>query len=169
VHWACSGVAYHAVFFTRINPAAWLFAFLFLAQALAFSWFGIARRRLRFDWGGTTRHVLAGVFILCSLSYPALVLLSGHHLPRAPAFAVPCPTTLFTEGLLFAAVSPVPRWLFVVPVLWSLIGGSAALSLGMTPDLMLFVGGAGLLAYAVAPRLFDLPRPRGDDSGRRSS
>ena len=33
-HWAWSALAYHVAFFTRINPAAWLFAVLFLAQAV---------------------------------------------------------------------------------------------------------------------------------------
>ena len=37
VHWAWSAVAYHVAFFTRINPAAWLFAALFLAQAVLFT------------------------------------------------------------------------------------------------------------------------------------
>ena len=36
VHWAWSALAYHAAFFTRINPAAWLFAALFLGQAVLF-------------------------------------------------------------------------------------------------------------------------------------
>ena len=31
-HWAWSALAYHVAFFTRINPAAWLFAALFLGQ-----------------------------------------------------------------------------------------------------------------------------------------
>ena len=44
VHWAWSGLVYHAVFFTSINPAAWLFAGAFLLEALAFVWFGVVRR-----------------------------------------------------------------------------------------------------------------------------
>jgi hypothetical protein len=32
-HWAWSALAYHVAFFTRINPAAWLFAVLFIGQA----------------------------------------------------------------------------------------------------------------------------------------
>ena len=42
-HWAWSALAYHAAFFTRINPAAWLFAALFLVQATAFFWSGVVR------------------------------------------------------------------------------------------------------------------------------
>jgi len=35
-HWAWSAIAYHAAFFTRINPAGWLFAGLFVTQAWLF-------------------------------------------------------------------------------------------------------------------------------------
>lgn len=152
MQWAWSGVAYHALFFSRINPAAWLFAVLFVAQAVAFVWYGVLRHRLTFDWSGTLPRVLAGAFLVYSLLYPVVVLLSGRTLPRAPAFAVPCPTALYTAGVLLAAAPPVPRWLFVVPVAWSFIGGSAALLLGMTPDLMLFVAGACMALYGLANR-----------------
>ena len=46
-----------------------------------------------------------------------------------------------------------PRWLFVVPIAWSIVGGSAAVLLGMTPDLMLFVAGVFLVVYGVMPGL----------------
>jgi hypothetical protein len=50
IHWAWSGLVYHALFFTRINPAAWLFAALFVLQAVAFMWLGIVRRSLIFHF-----------------------------------------------------------------------------------------------------------------------
>jgi hypothetical protein len=50
-------VAYHAVFFTRINPAAWFFAALFVGEALAFLWFGVLKRRLAFDVAWTPRRM----------------------------------------------------------------------------------------------------------------
>jgi uncharacterized protein DUF6064 len=40
VQWAWASLAYHALFFATINPAAWLFAALFLVQSLLFTWFG---------------------------------------------------------------------------------------------------------------------------------
>ncbi|HSK09266.1 MAG TPA: DUF6064 family protein, partial [Vicinamibacterales bacterium] len=43
LHWAWSAVAYHAAFFRQINPAASLFAALFLVQAGLFAWFGVVR------------------------------------------------------------------------------------------------------------------------------
>ena len=37
-----------AVFFTRVNPAAWLFAAIFLLQAALFFWSGVIRGHLSF-------------------------------------------------------------------------------------------------------------------------
>jgi hypothetical protein len=150
LHWLWSGIAYHAVFFTRINSAAWLFASLFVVGAAAFVWFGLVRRRLAFDFGRTTRHVLAGSFVVYSLAYPGFVLLTGLEWPRMPAFGVPCPTTLFTAGMLLSATPPVPWWVFVAPILWALIGGSAALTLGITPDFGLFAAAFVMTGYAIA-------------------
>jgi hypothetical protein len=155
VHWAWSGVAYHALYFTSINPAAWLFAVLFVAQAIGFMWVGRGRATLSFDWRASPRYVLSAVFLVYALIYPALGPLTGHPFPRAPIFAVPCPTVLFTAGVLLAAAPPVSRWLFAVPIAWSLVGGSAALTLGITPDFMLFAAAAVLLAYAAVPQAFD--------------
>jgi hypothetical protein len=149
VHWAWSGIAYHAMFFTRINPAAWLFAALFVAQAAGFLWYGVAQSRLAYTWRRTPRHVLGAGLVAYSLAYPGLILLSGHEFPRAPAFAVPCPTTIFTAGLLLLTAEPVPLALLAVPIAWSLVGGSAAFLFGMTPDLMLFLAGASLAVYGV--------------------
>jgi len=67
--------------------------------------------------------------------------------PRAPLFAVPCPTTLFTAALLLTAVRPAPVLVFVVPVMWATLAGTAAIALGVTPDLMLFVAAICLIVY----------------------
>jgi hypothetical protein len=153
-HWAWSGIAYHALFFSRINPAARLFAGVFVLEALVLVWFGLARRRLMFDTGRTVRHVLGFAFIAYSFAYPGLALLTGLAFPRTPTYGVPCPTTLLTAGMLLLAVPPVSRWLFIVPILWACIGGSAALTMAITPDVMLFVAGLALLGYAFMPSLF---------------
>jgi Family of unknown function (DUF6064) len=43
-HWTWSALAYHLAFFTRINPAAWVFAAMFLLQAGVFVWFGVVAK-----------------------------------------------------------------------------------------------------------------------------
>ena len=159
VHWAWSGLVYHALFFTDINPAAWLFAGAFLLEACAFVWFGMVRRTLVFEWGRTARHAVAGVLFAYSLAYPFLVLASGHDVPRAPLFAVPCPTTLFTAALLLTAVRPAPVLVFVIPVMWATLAGTAAIALGVTPDLMLFVAAVCLVVYVALPFIVRVRTP----------
>jgi hypothetical protein len=66
-----------------------------------------------------------------------------------PTFGVPCPTTILTIGFLLAADSPVPRLVTVVPILWALVGGSAALLFDVRADLMLWVAGLALIGDVV--------------------
>jgi hypothetical protein len=157
VHWAWAGIAYHGRAFATINPAARLFAVFFVIQAFAFVWTGVIRGSLAFAWGSAWRHWLAALLLLTAIVYPGAAWLTVAAWPRIPTFGVPCPTALFTAGRLLSARLPFPRWLFVIPVLWSLIGGSAALMLGVEIDLSLFVAAAGLLVFAVTPRLLDRP------------
>jgi hypothetical protein len=152
VQWAWAGLAYHAAFFSSINRAAWLFGGLFLIQSALFAWYGVARRRLQVSPGGSLRHVAAWALIIYSLAYPGLVLAEGHELPAAPTYGVPCPTTLMTIGVLFAADPPWPRSIAVIPVLWALIAGSAAVTLGVRADLMLWAAAVGLIGYLFASR-----------------
>jgi hypothetical protein len=155
VHWGWIGIVYHGVFFTQINPAAWGFAALFILEAAAFLWFSVVRNRLTYVWKASFKHALGGAFLAYSLLYPALTLLTGHQLPGGPAFAVPCPAVLLTTGLLLLTAPTAPRWLFVAPIVWSIIGGSAALLFGMTHDLALIAAGAVLAVYAITPEKAD--------------
>jgi hypothetical protein len=146
VHWLWSGIAYHLVHFRTVNPAATIFGALFVAQAGLLLWRGLARTGFALSW--TTGWARAGMALVAvSLAYPALGLMFGLTYPRLPLFAVPCPTTLLTIGVLLAAPRREARWLAGIPLLWAGIGTSAAITLGMTADLTLAVAGVLLLAY----------------------
>lgn len=144
VLWLWGGAVYHAALFTRINPAAWLFAVAFVIEAGLLTFYGIARASLPFGSASTGRKALGFTLALYALAYPAVVMWTGHAYPRAPTFGVPCPTTIFTAGLLLTCART-PVVLTIVPILWSLVGGSAALLLGVTADVVLLAC-AGLLA-----------------------
>jgi hypothetical protein len=80
--------------------------------------------------------------------YPIIGGLLGHGYPRSPSFGVaPCPTTIFTFGLLLWTSVRVPIYVLAIPLLWSLIGFSAALWLGIREDIGLPI--AGVLSTAL--------------------
>jgi hypothetical protein len=165
--WGWGGIAYHALHFTRINPAAWAFAGLFVVQALLFAAVAIRPGRLEFTWAWDRRHAPAFVLLAYGLAYPFLSMLLVERYPRVPTFGVPCPTLLVTAGFLLTA-SPVPRRLFPVPILWSLVGGAGAVLLGVPTDFMLYVAGALLVARALrlpawGTKLADAKRTGGSD------
>jgi len=151
VHWAWSAVAYHAAFFTRINSAAWLFATLFLVQAALFFWSGVVRGRLSFVARRNQWTPFAWALVAYSLAYPAINAVQHLTLSRIPTFGVPCPTTIFTAGLLMLGA---PRsWLLsIVPVIWSLIAGSAAFLLGVHADYALPLAGIALAIFSTTSR-----------------
>jgi hypothetical protein len=148
VHWAWSAVAYHLLFFTRINPAAWLFAAIFLLEAAVFLWAGVIRGRLSFVSSRTAWTPIGWVLVAYALLYPGINAVQHGSLMRIPTFGLPCPTMIFTAGLLLLS-SPRSRTLAIVPIIWSAIGGSAAVLLGVSTDYALPVAGAALTVFAL--------------------
>ena len=157
-YWLVMAIGYHGSFFSAINPAAHVFAALFLLVALIFLVEGTVRNRLHFTQTAGARGVLAAATILYALLvYPALGLLLTHPYPETPMFGVaPCPTTIFTLGILMVLDYPRRLWLAAVPLLWSLIGGSAAFLLDMPQDWGL---PAAALAWVAASVIRSEPHP----------
>lgn len=142
--WLWNGVMYHGVFFSPINKAAFGFGVIFVIQGLLIAWTGVVRKKLSFQYPEnkliTTMSVAAIAYSM--VVYPALGMLLGHAYPRAPMFGIaPCPTTIFTFGLLLLAAPRMPRYLVALPLLWSVIGFGAAMNFGITEDIGLLVTG----------------------------
>lgn len=146
VFWLWQGLVYHLIFFTTINPMAHAFAALSSFGGLTFFWFGVFKRKLRFEvsrdaWG------LSGLALVVFglLVYPAWSVLAGHRYPAFPTFGLPCPTTIFTLGMLAFLAPPYPRLPLVAPVVWCLVGAFAAFLLGVPQDVaLLLAAGLGL-------------------------
>ena len=133
--WAWMGIVYHWLFFQPINPAAGLFGAAFLVGAALFAWEGVVRERLEFDWRADIRSAAALVLVAYALVvYPLAPLMLGRDVLEMASFGLPCPTTIFTLGMLGLARSPFPRSVFVVPLAWALVGSSAAWLLGVYED-----------------------------------
>jgi hypothetical protein len=137
--WLWNGVGYHWLFFAGVNPAAKVFAVLFAVQSALLAAAALARPGVSIQLGRDFRSAAGFAFIAYALLiYPALGLWAGRGLMFGPMFGVaPCPTTIFTIGLLLLMRGRAVAWLSVIPFLWSLIGLAAALQLGMFEDLAL--------------------------------
>lgn len=146
--WAWMGMVYHFAFFRHINPAASLFGLVSVVQAAIFVWLGTRERRVavrvRHDGVGATGALL---ILYAFVLYPVVGLFAGHRYPAAPTFGVPCPTTIFTLGLLLWAEPPLPRRVVIIPALWSAIATVAAVRLGVPQDFGLTI--AAMIAVPI--------------------
>jgi len=146
--WIWMGVVYHIGFFRAINPAAVLFGALFVAEGLLLAWYGVLHHGLEFRPTGARGAAGTALLAYAFFIYPLLNGLAGHRYPATPTFGLPCPTTIFTFGLLLWAEHR--RWsVLVVPLVWSVVGGSAALLLRVPADVGLLAAGvvAGALSF----------------------
>jgi hypothetical protein len=140
--WVWIGLVYHFAFFISINPAAYVFALLNVLQGVVFLVFGVFRPRLSFGFRLDIYAIVGAAFVLYAMIiYPVLGYFLGHVYPKAPTFGLPCPTTIFTFGLLLWTDMKLPRTVLVIPFLWSIIGFTAALTLGIREDIGLLVAG----------------------------
>jgi hypothetical protein len=140
--WLWAGIVYHLRFFTEISPPAYVFGALFIFQGWFFLYEGVVKNSLSFRASQKFHGILGAIFITYALViYPLIGYALGRTFPTSPTFGTPCQTTIFTFGLLLWADKKVPLNLLIVPVLWSLVGTSAALSFGIKEDFGLLVAG----------------------------
>ena len=146
--WLWMGIVYHLVFFTAINIAAYLFGAMFVLQGILFLVTGVFQNRLsfkfRFDIFGITGIAL---IIFALVIYPIFGFFLGHVYPSSPTFGLPCPTTIFTFGILLLSDKKCPSVIMIIPFIWSVIGFTAAFSFGVIEDTGLLI--AGLLTLTL--------------------
>lgn len=152
--WIWTGLVYHLIFFTQINPAAYVFASLFVLQGALFLYEGIAKKRLGFCFEMNSYGFIGAMIIIYALPiYPLVGYLSGRIYPASPTFGAPCPTTIFTFGLLLWTNKNASLHLLIIPILWALIGSFAFSVFGVREDMGMLV--AGILALILLlPRKF---------------
>jgi len=151
VLWASTGIGYHLAFFSRINPIAPVFALFFVLQGILLLASAMLPGNLRLHLGQDFRSITGLVTIIYALAiYPVLGIWAGHGLMAGPMSGVaPCPTTIFTIGILMMSRGVWAIWLSVTPFLWSLIGLAATIQIGIPEDLAMPVAGVFLAGTLV--------------------
>ena len=140
--WIWMGAIYHLVYFTAINKAAFIFGATFILQGILFFYLGVIKNQISISFSKNIEGMAGSVLIIFALIiYPIVGIIQGHIYPASPTFGLPCPTTIFTMGVLLWSDKKIPVILFIVPVLWSVLGFSAAHSLGIKEDIVLVIAG----------------------------
>jgi hypothetical protein len=99
---------------------------------------------LEFKFRADKFGVIGLLFILYGMiAYPLISSWTGHTYPELPGFGIaPCPTTIFTFGILLWGSKRVPEHLLLIPILWSILGGTAVF-FGAIQDIGLPIAGLG--------------------------
>lgn len=152
--WLWMGVIYHLIYFTEINNAAYLFAFVFIFQAILLLYLGVIRKKISFLFHPGFYGFAGAFFVFFALIfYPIISNKMGHVYPSMPTFGLPCPTTIFSFGMLMWADKKTPLIIYIIPLGWVMIGFLAAISLGMSEDFGLLIAGIFTISKIVVSQI----------------
>ena len=146
--WLWIGLIYHLMFFTVINKAAYIFGALFIIQGILFFVEFFIRKKFVLSFESKFA-VFTGYALLffALVVYPLIGLLLGKSISYTILLGLPCPTVIFTFGVLLFTRKIISRYLLIVPVLWSIIGFFAALNFGVYQDTALPMSALVLLFH----------------------
>jgi hypothetical protein len=154
--WMWIGAVFHIGFFAPLNWGAWIFGALFILEGLLLAGAGLLANRFDFRLESGLRGSAGFALLAFALAFPILDVLTGHLWPRLQLpGTLPAPTVLATLGLLLMARRR--AWPFaIIPLLWGMIGGAAAFSLGIWQDVAMgiaSVAGFAILAFTRSTRV----------------
>ena len=136
--WLWTAVAYHLQFFVTMSPAGYVFGAAFALEALLLMWYAAGKTLAApMPHDATSRLTGMALIVYAIAGYPLVGFLAGQRFPAMPTFGLPCPTTLFTFGVLALTGARLPARLLIVPGAWAFIATTAALSFEITEDLAL--------------------------------
>jgi hypothetical protein len=148
--WIWMGIVYHILFFSSINKAAYMFGAAFIVQGILFCILAF-RNKLSFEFKNSVTNRISLFIILFGLIfYPFIGYVLGNSLVRTISFGLPCPTTIFTFGLLGLQTGNIKKRFMIIPLVWSFIGFFAAVLLGVYQDVAMPI--AALYVFVVCYR-----------------
>jgi hypothetical protein len=131
------GIVFFWMFQSQIDNGAGLHGAMYVLGGVLLLFAGVVRQDLtiRAEWN--VQSVVGGFFVLYALAfYPLIGMLGGHTFPAMPVFGIaPCTAPIIGFGLLVWARGPVPKFVLLVPLLWSLIAIPSDLGLGVYEDI----------------------------------
>lgn len=121
--WLWSGIVFCILYWNKSFKLAYIFGILLTIQGLIFL-YGFIKENISFSYTGDFYSSYGILMIFYALiGYFLIGLFIGHTYPRSFPFGlVPCPTAIFTLGILLWTDKKVPRHILIIPALLSLSG-----------------------------------------------
>ena len=131
--WIWCGVVFHWQHFANLNWAAPLFGWVFIVQGVLLLLAAFTLKQVSWISFITQRGALVGVSLAVGLlAYPFIGIFEGrvvHELEWFPL--LPAPVTLVTFAILMLMDSRWRHGLVVIPLLWAIVSGAFAYTLGL--------------------------------------
>jgi hypothetical protein len=139
--WMWTGIVFCLFYWAPTYPTAYAFGILFIAQGLVFLLSSI-KATLSYRAQRNRFTLIGWLFIAYAMvGYPLFGYFLGHVYPRSLPFGlVPCPTAVFTLGLLMMTDKSIPRYVLAIPVIWSVCAVVPVMS-GIYEDAGLILAG----------------------------
>jgi len=136
--WLWTGIVYQIIFFSKINKAAIAFGTLFILQSLFFLIEFVFKKKLEFNYENKF-NIFAGYFLILFglIFYPLIGLYSGKEIGYIISFGLPCPSVIFTFGIIILSRKNYTLYKLIIPVIWAFIGFFATFKFGVYQDIML--------------------------------
>jgi hypothetical protein len=158
--WIWVGTGFNLFYFSRLYPMAYLFVVLFILEGIILASAGLFRDRITFVVKADLFGLIGALLIIYALiGYPLIAHFTGRGYPHLLLTGMmPCPTAIFTLGLLLWTEKPIPKIVPVIPVIYALTG-FVPVKLGVVEDI-------GLIAAGIVTGILLIYRERSSDKDK---
>jgi len=148
--WLWNGMVFNLAYFSPLYPMALVFVFLFVMEAVILVFAGVFKGRFTFRLKVDIYGVVGALLVVYSMAgYLAIEALLGRGYPSSLPFGLaPCPTTVFTLGILLWSEKKPAWYILAIPILYSL-SGVIPIWKGIIEDIGLVASGLTML-YVVS-------------------
>lgn len=140
-YWLWNGIVFCPFFWAPAYSFAYIFSAFCIIQGLLFL-FGAVKSNVSVRFRANLHSIAGLIFIAYAMvGYQFFGYMLGHVYPHFFPFGlVPCPTVIFTFGLLLLSDRKLPKYYLIIPLIVSM-SGFLAVSKGILEDVGLLLAG----------------------------
>ena len=151
VFWLWTGVIFNGLVFSEISSRAVIFAAVFVVESMLLVFYGFYKSELIFRVRADLIGAVGWTSILYGLlGYPLIASLLGRGYPQSLVVGLaPCPTVVFTLGILFWSERRLTKAILAIPLFYALAGGAMVSSKGVVEDLGMIIIAMAMIGVVI--------------------